>query len=330
MAAQLRFRARIATVLLTLLAVCCLGGCERRDPASTARSGTQLRVTATILPLADWAAQIGGDLVTTAALLPAGANPHTFEATPADMRQLGESDLILKVGLGLDDWADPLARASGPGARVLALGDLLQSHGDLPTVSDLALETDEHAHEHPGGRNPHFWLDPVLAQKAVMVLRDEMTGREPRNGDAYAARAESYLKELSKLDAELSATLAPCKQRSIVTVHNSFPYLASRYGLTIAAVIEEFPGRTPSDQYTRRIVDLLRRENIRTIFAEPQLSRRHAEIIAQEAGAGVDLLDPLGDIGVAERSTYLGIMSFNERQLQKALCEQKAQASRKN
>src|SRR5512140_3951769 len=134
---MLRHRLKIAAVC-----VCSL--------AWSARAEAVVRVVATIFPIADLVRQIGGDAVDVITLLPPGASPHTFEPTPAQMREVAGARLFVRVGAGLDTWTEKLLAARSPGLTVLTLTD------GVPLLS----LTDAHSDGTPaGGGDPHIWLD---------------------------------------------------------------------------------------------------------------------------------------------------------------------------
>ena len=54
-------------------------------------SADKIKVVATIAPLADFARQVGGTRVDVTLLLPAGASPHTYEATPKTVQEMSKA-----------------------------------------------------------------------------------------------------------------------------------------------------------------------------------------------------------------------------------------------
>jgi zinc transport system substrate-binding protein len=107
------------------------------------------------------------------------------------------------------------------------------------------------------------------------------------------------------------------KSKEFIAFHPAWVYFARRYGLKQAAVIEQSPGREPSPAELARIVGTAKRIGARAIFAEPQFSSKAADTIAQETGAHVLLLDPLGS-SLADRN-YISMMRYNVSQMAKAL-----------
>lgn len=305
--------------LAYLLTSIVLAGCSRKDQEPATGKNERLVIVATIFPIADWVSVIGGDSVNAVTLLPPAASPHTYEPTPSDMRKAAKARLFFQAGLHLDDWATKMSEGKAGGARVISLGDQLHEKRLLPEVEEVDEHVHDVAHSH-GPANPHWFLDPATVCGAVEMIAVELSAVDPSHSEQYAHRAAGYVSELRRLDDELSASLANCS-RGFATVHNSFAYLVARYNLKIAAVIEEYPGKVPSDQYIRSVVDRLRAANATTVFVEPQLNARPAEIVAKEAGAKTDLLDPLGDPSFPDRDSYLKLMRYNGGKLKGALCQ---------
>jgi len=298
-----------------------------------------VRVVATIEPLADWARMVGGDDVTVETLLAPGHSPHTYDPTPGDMRKTVEASVFLKVGLHLDDWADHIANAGASRdgvttpCQLLSLGDWLKASALLPDLSGIEPKSgvvtrighagahddgdEAHHHEEGHGTDPHFWLDPILAQRCVDEIARALCVVAPERADCWKAGAARARGELAVLDDVLSSTVASCSRREIACFHDGYKYLAARYGLIRVAVIEEYAGKAPGERYLIELVRDIKRSKLTAIFAEPQMSSRIANVIAQEAGVRVLILDPLG--GTPGRETYLKNMRANAAAIRDAL-----------
>jgi len=260
-------------------------GCSAAEPGPDQKP----LVAASFFPLYDFARAIGGPDFRVVCLVPPGADPHEMEATPDAARSVSDADLILLLGLGMDGWVDKLAKAEHK-AHAYRLGEGLPTHPmGKALLSELA---DESTRVNPDEIDPHVWLDPVLAQEIVKRIAAHLAAHDPGHRADIEARRDAYLGELRKLDQEYKDAAAHFQQREVVTFHGAFGYLFARYGLQVAGVIEEFPGKEPSAAYLRALVDTMRQLHQRVIFAEPELSDRAAQIIAQEVGGRVAKLDP--------------------------------------
>ncbi len=267
-------------------------------------------VVATIFPLADFVKNVGRDRVDVVTLLPPGATPHTYEPTPGDIKAMAGAMLLVVNGQGLDFWAEDLKTAAGGHLAVVDTSATLAEQGRLLSGGE---------DEGHGGVNPHFWLDPVLAETQVEMIAAALVAADPDNADFYLANAADYGARLQSLDQEIAARTRSFSQREFITFHPSWTYFAARYGLVEAAVIEEAPGKEPSVDYIMHVVDVARTYHVRAIFAEPQFSARAAESIAADSGAQVLLLDPIGGPGLEGRDSYLALMRYNADRMAEAM-----------
>lgn len=300
-------RVPVALVLLVaaLLAACGAGG-TTPDPSGGA--GT-VRVVATTTILADLVAQVGGGHVTVDSLVPNGGEVHTFDPTPSDVRRLAEADLVVRNGLGLDDWLADLVADAGTGAPVVALGEGLEG-------------VDYLAGDHEGeGPNPHLWLNVAYAARYAARIAAELAAVDPAHAEDYRAGLAAYAAVLADLDASAKATLGavPEADRTVISFHDAFPYFAAAYGLTIDGTVVDAPGQDPSAGEVAGLIQAVRANGVRAIFAEAQFNDDLVRTIADETGATVvaDLYtDTLGDPPL---DSYVDVMTWNVGQVAAAL-----------
>ncbi len=279
-------------------------------PASGVARAATLTLVASIAPVADLVRQVGGTRVVVRTLLPPGASTHTFEATPAAVKEFVGARLFFQVGAGLEAWAGKLVKAAGGVETVtLSQGMELIRPGERAGASHAG-------HDHSAG-NPHVWLDPLLALRMVGGIERALTAADPAGAAVYRANAEAYGARLRELDDEIRRAVSAFRTRSFVTFHPAWDYFARRYGLVQAGVIEESPGREPTPRQLAAIVAVIRAAGVRAVFAEPQLNPKPAEVIAREAGVKVVILDPEG--GLPGRETYLDLMHWNLSRMREAM-----------
>ena len=284
----------VAVVAVALVAGACGGGADDRDA-----SGVPVVTTTTIL--ADLVAQVGGDRVRVESLVPKGGEVHTFDPTPSDIRRVTDARLVVRNGLGLDDWLGDLVGDTGTQAPVIALGD------DLPGVTLLA-------GEEPGeAANPHLWMNAAYASAYAGRIADALTSVDPDGAATYRANLEAYQARLATLDEYAKTELGsiPEANRTVVSFHDAFPYFAAAYGLTIDGTVVDAPGQDPSAAQVAALVSRIRDGGVKAIFAEAQFNPDIVDTIAAETGATVvsDLYtDSVGD---APQDTYEGLMRWN-------------------
>jgi zinc transport system substrate-binding protein len=304
--------------LLSLVAVFAVTRMTKQDTT------TKLTVSASFYPLAHFTERIGGDLVEVKSITPPGTEPHDFEPTAKDIADLQTSSLLLFNGSGLDPWAERIApELQQNGVMTLRMSDTValregDDHGDEEGHEEDADEQESSE----SATDPHFWLDPVVAQQQVTVIADALGQLDPEHDSVYQQNAASYIAQLQSLDADYRTGLATCATNEIITSHGAFGYLAARYNLTVHAIAGLSPDQEPSAQQLADLAELAREEHITHIFFETLTSPRLAQTLAQEIGAEVLVFNPLEGLTldeIAQGNTYISVMKDNLTQLQIAL-----------
>jgi zinc transport system substrate-binding protein len=273
----------------------------------------KISVAASILPLGDFCRKIGGDRVEVHVLVPPGASPHLFAPPPAAVAQATSARVFVYVGAGLDPWATRLLKAQkNPGQVVVEATagiPLIQEVGEHGFEAPGAGEHEKAEHRYEGG-NPHVWLDPVLAQDICRRIAKALIRVDPAHKNTYEVNLAQYMGQLEDLDRDIRKTVATFRHKGYVCFHPAYEYFSRRYGLREVGVIEVAPGREPSPGHLQKVIAAIKKTGVRAVFAEPQLSPRVAEVIAQEAGVKVLFLDPLGG-RPPYGNDYLQLMRLN-------------------
>jgi ABC-type Zn uptake system ZnuABC Zn-binding protein ZnuA len=259
-------------------------------------------VVSSILPLTDFVRQVGGDRVRVETLVPAGASPHTYELTPSQLIAVTRARVLVLNGVGLEFWAAKvISSANNPNLIVVTASEGLKI---------IAGDADE-----PGG-NPHTWLSPLNAIRQVDRIREALIESDPAGAEVYRANAGRFERELRALDEEIRNAVAGYSSRRFISFHAAWAYFARDYGLDEAAVIESRPGQEPSPAEIASIVQKAKEIHAKAIFAEPQFSPKAASAIAEECGARVLLLNPLG---LPPDYRYIDMMRYNLNEISQAL-----------
>jgi ABC-type Zn uptake system ZnuABC Zn-binding protein ZnuA len=296
-----------ALALAALALAVLLAACSNIGP-STAPSDGRLRVVTTSSVFADLVANAGGDRVTVTSLVPRGADVHTYQASPQDLRSAASADLFVMNGLGLDDWLEKTISSVSTGAPIVRLGV------DLPGVVLLPGDT-------LATQNPHLWMDVANGTLYARRIADALVTADPDHAAEIQASTDAYVGRLADLDAwtrEQVATVPPAN-RKLVLFHDALPYFARAYGLTIVGVAVEAPGQDPSAGEIADLVDAIRAAGVRAIFSEDQFPTALVDRIAAETGARVvaNLYDDtLGDPPV---DSYIGLIRWDVEQIVGAL-----------
>lgn len=313
----MRIRTNTPALTLAFLAVMMVlfAGCKR-PPATPAPRDGKLKVVTTFFPVYCFTANVAGDLAEVQNLLPPGSGPHGYSFTARDGQKISSAQLVIMNGLGLDDWLERSIRNLSSRHKP----DIVAMTGGM---SDQLIETGheghDHSHDHDhghhhghdhGSNDPHVWLDPILSIDAVKTIRDALLKADPENADGYAKNAEAFIVRLEALDAELKKKLAGATDAPFVTFHNAFPYFIRRYGLKLAAVVEQTPDVSPSPKQQAKLYDTIRESKARVLFTEPQFSAKLAQRISEDLKIPIAELDPL-ETGAFEKAAYETAMRQN-------------------
>jgi zinc transport system substrate-binding protein len=172
-------------------------------------------------------------------------------------------------------WAQDIATA------------LERDHPDVATVdlfSGMAAgaedgEHDESSHNEGGddggghdhaGRDPHIWLDPLIAREMVTTLSARLGEIESDSQSTFEENAEQYVDEIETVHAELESVVAETPLNTAVLVgHNSFQYLARRYGIELETPVGISPNATASQQDIGDLLDVIEEHGIETVLYDP-------------------------------------------------------------
>src|SRR5687768_13731645 len=92
-------------LLILICAAIALGGCDDKkagDSTSGGGGGGKPRVVATTTMIGDLVAQIAGDKVDLAVMMPPGTDPHTYKPTTKDLGDVARATRVFYNGLHLE------------------------------------------------------------------------------------------------------------------------------------------------------------------------------------------------------------------------------------
>ncbi len=281
------------------------------------RESSEPLVVTTVAPLRSIIEEVGGDRITVVALVPEGANSHTYDPPPSAVGEIERADLIVINGLNLELPTLELAEANASdGTQIVQLGNLAVSPDEY--VFDFSFP------EEDGNPNPHLWTAPHLAVTYAQIVRDELSNVDPDGTDYFAANADRFITRLWELDEAIAAATQtiPEAHRKLITYHDSFPYFAPRYGLEIIGAIQPSDFSEPSPREVADLIEQIRSAGVPAIFGSEVFPSEVLNTIAREAGAvqvstlsDDDLPGAPGDAG----NTLIGMMVQNVRTMVAAL-----------
>ena len=297
------------------------------DPASAADQPKRLKVVASFLPAYCFAANISGGLADVENLLPSGVNPHEFQLSSRDLKRLEQADLLIVNGLKLEEWLMKVISRL-PARKRPRVVECSAGMEDMLIYSRSGASHSGHGHAHGHGpgheegkqskqprkagkedrdANPHVWLDPRLAMRAVSNITEAIVTLDGGRSVQYRAHRDAYIVKLTKLDEDLLAGLKAVRSRSFVTLHDAFPYFVRRYDLKLTGVLEEVPEVSPSPRVLSDLIKRMRDEKSVAIFTEPGNTPGVARQLGRDMKLPVIELDTLETGPVAPDSYEIGM-----------------------
>jgi zinc transport system substrate-binding protein len=272
------------------------------------QAGTGAGIVTTIHPFKEILQKVVGDRMEVIQLLPAGASPHTYELRPSEIMKIEQARAVFYGAANLDGWVTKMQHA-----HLISLVDM------IPDSLVLQISASVHFHSKNDRSNidPHFWTDPLVVKAILPAICDTLSVLDPAGKNIYLKNMKAFRIELDKLNQEITNEERSLKGVSVFLSHPFFQYYLRRFGFKIAGIIEVNPGMEPTPRELKFFIDLSRKENVRAVLAQVQLSDRPAKLLAEAAHIVLIELDPLG--GFPGRETYSELLLYNTNLLVKDL-----------
>ena len=242
---------------------------------------------------------VGGTAVRVTPLIRPGIDPHGFQPSPWDVREIEGADLVLLTGKGMEGYLTKLEDAVGNKSKFVDVG------ADIPSLS---LQEDGRTVE-----DPHWWHSVANMKKATSVIRKHFVEADPANKALYARNAAAYLAKLTDLEKWVRQEIAqlPRDKRKLVTSHDALQYFAQDYGFKIYAVEGVSTEDQPSSKKVTDLIKTIREQQVKAVFFESIKNPKVVTEITKETGAKIGgqlFVDGLGD---KEASTYSEMIRHN-------------------
>lgn len=302
-----------------------LAGCGAAGSTTENAESDKLQVVTTFYPMYDFTKQVAQDDAEVSMLLEAGMEVHSFEPSSQMIAEIQDADVFIYNSPEMETWVpDVLASIDTSDMVVICASD---------AITLLEYEGEAHAHDHESeeeGANaghshtvdPHVWLDPVLAQTEVSTIAEGLAEADPDNAEDYLENAGIYDGKLNELDEAYRVAFEGTENRTFVTQHAAFAYLAARYDLNQISVTGLNAEVEPSAAALATLSDYVKANNISHIYFENNASSQTAETLAEEVGVELAVLSPLEGITEEDQkkgSDYISVMLDNLEALKKSI-----------
>ena len=292
----------------------------------------KINVVATIFPEYDFLRQIGGNHLNLTMLLTPGAESHSFEPTPQDIKEVTNSNLFVYVGGDSDAWVDSiLDSVDTKKTTIVTLMDCVTlkeeevAEGMTPEKED---EAETESGTEGGAKAPeydeHVWTSPKNAVLIVQKLCDNLCKIDPSNAPDYKQNTKNYVAKLNELDGQFQ-NIVDHAQRKEIVVGDRFPfrYFVDAYGLTYHAA---FPGCSTDTEANAATIafltDKVKKDKIPIVFHIELSNEKVCDSICEATGAKSELLNAVHNVSKKDFEagiTYIDLMEHNVDVLKEAL-----------
>ena len=292
---------KFGILALSIVLIACTGGSA--EAGCPEIDGREINVVATTPMIGEFVSQVGGDNINLTVLMPAEADPHTYDPAPQDAGTIADADLVFYTGLTYEPAAlIKLLENSACSAEVLAeVGDSVfpiefkegghddhhDDHDEEGHDDDEEGHDDHAGHDH-GAYDPHFWFDPNRVAYAAEYIESKLVEFDPSNASEYEAAGKAYVTELKGLVGQVSELIStiPSQNRKLITTHESLGYLEAKFGLEVLSTI--IPSVDSANEISPSqlvgVIDVIEDNNVKVIFIEAEAPSVYAETIVAETG----------------------------------------------
>jgi len=296
---SIRTRSAGAVAALGAAAALLLTGCGSgaAPAAPTTADATKLPVVTTTNVYGSIAAAVGGDRVAVTSLVnDPSADPHSFEATPADATKVADARIVVMNGGGYDDFATKLAEAAGGERKVI---DVAQLSG-LKPAGDAEF-------------NEHVWYSLPTVTKLAETLATDLAAADPAGASTYQAGAAAFVAKVAGLQQRIDAIKAKDAGQRVAITEPVPLYLVEAAGLVNATpeayseAIEE--DTDPPAAVLQQTLDLFKGTPVRALILNTQTQTPTTDQVKQAAQTGgvpiVDVSETLPE-GQTDYITWMG------------------------
>lgn len=329
-------------LLKTLMAVglaSLLAACGQQTETNVDKN--ELQIMTSFYPMQVFTEEVVGDVANVDVMIASDQDSHDYEPSASDIAKLEQADVFVYNSNEMESWVpttiesldtEDLTIIESAGDIDLLSGEVEELGGhEGETSEEHAAHAEEVAHEghdhaehegHSHEFDPHTWLDPVLAQQQVQTIADALKEEDPANGETYQANADAFITELNTLDQEFKTAFEGAENRTFLTQHAAFAYLADRYDLHQVAVTGVTSSEEPSPQRLAELTDYVEATDAEIMYMQAGTSTNISETIANETGIELSTLNSLETVSedvAAGGEGYLMMMRDNLENLKLAI-----------
>ena len=267
----------------------------------------ELQVVTSIKPIHSLASLLMDGIGTPKLIVDGSNSPHNFTLKPSHAKMLQNADLVFWVGEDIETFLEKPLGTVAKKAKKIELMEISQlkklkfreknifeghdDHGHGKKDDHGHGKKDDHGHAH-GEHDPHVWLDPLNAKVILKVMAKNMKIMDKKNSAKYDANLKKANAKIDGLVSEINKVIN--KNAKYVVFHDAYQYFERRFGLKTLGALTLNTDVLPGAEQLKDIRKVIKKENAKCIFSEPQFNPKIIKAIAKDTNIKTGVLDPLG------------------------------------
>lgn len=280
---------KIWRAFFLIMLLCCTSLIQRPVMIAKANEPTELNIVTSFYPMYAITKEIVGDLHEVR-VLNSRNGIHGFEPSANDIAAIYDADIFIYHSNILESWTKNIAANLQNSSVILveaSRGMAMQKVTGLEDIEEIE------GMDNAALYDPHTWLDPIEAGVEAQLIADRLSELDPDNQETYQANAKQFVEQAEQLVAKYQPIFEQLKQKTFVTQHTAFSYLAHRFNLKQLGIAGVSSDIEPSSKKIAEVQKFVNEYQVKTIFVEPNVSDRAAKVIANATGTTIVELSPL-------------------------------------
>ena len=322
---------------------------------SFSHAKADLQVVTSIKPIHSLASLLMDGIGAPKLIVDGSNSPHNFTLKPSHAKMLQNADLVFWVGENIETFLEKPLSTVAKKAKKIELMEISQikklkfreknifeghhddhghkkhddhghkkhddhghkkhdDHGHKKHDDHGHKKHDDHGHAH-GEHDPHIWLDPLNAKAILTVMAKNMKIMDKKNSAKYDANLNKAYAKIDGLVSDINKVIN--KNAKYVVFHDAYQYFEKRFGLKTLGALTVNTDVLPGAEQLKDIRKVIKKENAKCIFSEPQFNPKIIKAIAKDTNIKTGVLDPLGANLKNNKDLYFKLLNNLSNSLRK-------------
>ena len=266
-----------------------LGACGQNAGQDNSNETKGMKIVTSFYPVYAMVKEISGDL-NDVRMIQSSSGIHSYEPSANDIAAIYDADIFIYHSHTLESWAgslDPSLQKSKVKVIEASEGMTLER---VPGLEDMEAGNGV---DEKTLYDPHTWLDPEKVAEEAQIIADKLSEQDSANKETYQKNAQNFSAKAHDLTKKYQPIFENADQKTFVTQHTAFSYLAKRFGLNQLGIAGISPDQEPSPRQLTEIQEFVKTYKVKTIFTESNASSKVANTLVKSTGVTLKTLNPL-------------------------------------